>query len=267
MYSTFTALYLVATTTAVAAQGFGGSGPAGGSFGPDDGPPDQMGFGGPQGAPPKEILAVQSKVYSYMKSVSAKPEFQSAESVLATAIPESVLEQYGQVLPEDMSTAAWYQSLPADVKSIIASVNSDLNSIAAPAMSAMGGPPPPGGMNNGPPPSVGGGAAPGSAPKGMGPKATAPAAAMPAGSSAVSSVVSSASSAASSASSVSQSAASLSSSAAGKTSSTSGTASTSSAKNATATKNVAILHSPAAGGIVGSVLGVAGVVLGGALLL
>jgi hypothetical protein len=122
--------------------------PAPGQMGPNGGRPD---YGGPMD--PKVSLnsiitpsfrdadstltqmnEIRTKLYTYYSSLTAQPQFTSVESVLATAVPDSIQQQLGQgggLMPKGFSTASWYSALPQDVKQYISSAGHDVATIVS----------------------------------------------------------------------------------------------------------------------------------------
>jgi hypothetical protein len=79
----------------------------------------------------QSIQSVESRIESFYTSLTAQPQFSSVESVLVTAIPESLQQQMngGGLVPKGYATQAWFSSLPQDVKDYISSAGQEINSI------------------------------------------------------------------------------------------------------------------------------------------
>jgi hypothetical protein len=77
---------------------------------------------------------IRTRLFTYYSSLTAQPQFTSVESVLATAVPESIQQQLGQgggLMPKGFSTASWYSALPQDVKAYISSAGHDVATIVS----------------------------------------------------------------------------------------------------------------------------------------
>jgi len=152
MHSTISISILAAAVPALA-QGMGGMAmPAG-----DDAPKGGAGPGGPRGPGgpgglgslqdwmppagyPPEASSMQSKLYTFFTSLQSQPKFTSVRSVMASAMPASVKQEFATATsPPIVESMAWFSSLPQDVREYVSSMDGALSSIAGPP---PGGAPP-----------------------------------------------------------------------------------------------------------------------------